>query len=494
MKKFGVGFFLFAAVFVAAAQTNAVPAVRAMSLTDCVQQALVHNLDVQIQRYNPQISLYNLNGAYGGYDPTFSFSAQHQYNDTGPDFQNAFHIPGSSYEQNSFNSSLAGALPWGLNYNFSGNVSDTYHSTLVTNGNSGGSIGVNLTQPLLKNFWIDSTRLTIRINKIQLQYSEQGVRAQIIASITDVENAYYELIYAQENVKVQQEALDLAQTQLDQDKQRVEIGSLSPLDVQQDESQVATSKANLIAAVNGLSIAENTLKNLLTDDYAQWHGTDIQPTATLTAPVQLFDLQDSWNQGMTQRPELLQARLNVEQQGIQLKFYKNQLFPALDLIGSYGYNGTGREYNDTLDQFNDGSRPFYSYGAQLSMPLSNVGPRNQLKSGKVSLKQLLLQLKQLEQNIMVQIDNAVKSAQSSYESVQATRQARIYAEAALDAEQKKYAVGKSTTFTVLQLQKNLTTARSQEIRALADYNEALANLAAKEGSTLARNGLKLETK
>ena len=128
------------------------------------------------------------------------------------------------------------------------------------------------------------------------------------------------------------------------------------------------------------------------------------------------------------------------------------------------------------------------------MPLSNLGPRNQMKSGKVSLKQLLLQLKQLEQNVMVQIDNAVKQAQSSYEGVQATRQARIYAEAALDAEQKKYAVGKSTTFTVLQLQKNLTTARSQEIRALADYNEAIANLAAKEGATLERNGLKLEIK
>ena len=129
-----------------------------------------------------------------------------------------------------------------------------------------------------------------------------------------------------------------------------------------------------------------------------------------------------------------------------------------------------------------------------TLPLSNVGPRNQLKAGKISLKQLLLQLKQLEQNVMVQIDNAVKSAQSSYQSVEATRQARIYAEAALDAEQKKYAVGKSTTFTVLQLQNNLTAARSQEIRSLADYNKALANLAAEEGSTLERNKINLELK
>ncbi len=132
----------------------------------------------------------------------------------------------------------------------------------------------------------------------------------------------------------------------------------------------------------------------------------------LTAPPQSFDLQDSWNKGMTERPDLLQARLNVEQQGIQLKYSRNQLFPELDLIGTYGYNGAGRDISDTFDQLNDGNAPFYSYGAQISIPLSNVGPRNQYKAAKVTLQQIVLQLKQLEQNIMVEIDNAVKQAQS----------------------------------------------------------------------------------
>jgi outer membrane protein TolC len=126
--------------------------------------------------------------------------------------------------------------------------------------------------------------------------------------------------------------------------------------------------------------------------------------------------------------------------------------------------------------------------------LSNIGPRNQYKSTKATLQQIVLQLKQLEQNVMVQIDNAVKQAQSDYQSVDATRQARIYAEAALDAEQKTYAVGKATTFEVLQYQSSLTTARGQEIRALANYEEDLANLAAQEGSTLERNGVNLEAK
>ncbi len=504
MKSFSVVLTLFLTVWAAAAQTNTGPAIREMSLPDCLEQALSNNFDVQIQRYNPEASLYNLNASYGGYDPTFSFAGTHDYNKSGGSFQNGQRVAGNEIDSDTFSSAFKGGTPWGMTYTLGGQVSSTKGSQFGTVGtntittplqSSSGQIGaLTLTQPLLKDFWIDTTRLNVQIAKNRLQYSEQGVRAQLITSLTAVENAYYELIYAQENVQVQQEALTLAQTQLDQDQQRVQIGSLAPLDVQQDEAQVATSKANLIAAEYTLSIDENTLKNLLTDNYASWHDIHIQPTRTLDATRQLFDLQDSWNKGMTERPDLLQARLDVQQQGIQLKYSYNQLYPSLDLIGSYGYNGSGQNFSDTFDQFHQANAPFWSYGAQFSMPLSNVGARNSYKAGKVSEKQLLLQLKQLEQSVMVQIDNAVKQAGASYQSVEATRQARIYAEAALDAEQKKYAVGKSTTFTVLQLQDNLTTARSQEIRAMADYNQALANLSAAEGSTLDRHNIQIELK
>jgi outer membrane protein TolC len=471
---------------------------RQMSLEDCIQEALQHNLDVQIERTVPQISLYNLRGAYSGYDPLLNVSGQHNYDASGSSFQNGITNSAFTSDENSFKSDMGGTLPMGLRYDFSGSV---YQQSYTANPeptaeSSGGSIQVQLTQPLLKNFWIDTTRLNISVGKNQFKSSEQGLRLQVITSVTAVENAYYELIYAQENVKVQQEALVLAQTQLDQDQQRVQIGTLAQLDVQQDGAQVATSKANLIAAQYTLVTDQNILKNLLTDEYSRWHDMDIQPTATITnAPLQLFDVQDSWSKGMTMRPDLLQARLSAEAQGIQLKFDRNQLFPELDLTGSYGYGGYGgQQYSYAFGQINNGSQPFYSYGAQLSVPLSNVKARNTVKSDKMTLQQLLLKLKQLEQNVMVGIDNAVKQAESAYESVNATRQARIYAEAALDAEQKKYAVGKSTTFTVLQLQNTLTADRAQEIRSLANYYEALVNLAQQEGSTLERNHINIEVK
>jgi outer membrane protein len=208
----------------------------------------------------------------------------------------------------------------------------------------------------------------------------------------------------------------------------------------------------------------------------------------------LFDVQDSWSKGLTTRPDLIQAKLNLQQQGLQLKYDRNQIFPQLNLNGSFGYNGSGKEFSDAIGQYASGDRPFYSYGASLSMPLSNLHARKSYKADKATEQQLLLRLKQMEQSAMVQIDNAVKQAQSAWESVDATRQARVYAEAALDAEQKKYAVGKSTTFTVLQLQNSLTGARSQEIRSLADYNKALSALAQQEGTTLQRRNVDLSVK
>jgi outer membrane protein TolC len=490
MKKIAACLFLAASLPGLFAQTNN-PAARPLSLTDCFTEALKHNLDVQVQRYEPQISLYDLRAAFASYyDPTLSFSGQHDHNRSGGLFLTNT-IPVS--DDNYFTTGLGGSLPSGLSYDLFGNAKDT---TVSGAENSGGQIGVSATQPLLKNFWIDNSRLAISVAKNRLQFSEQGLRQQIITTMTTVENAYYELIYARENVKVQRDALVLAQTQLDQDKKRVQIGSVAERDgtLEQDEAQVAQSRANLIAAESTLGTDQRVLKNQITDEYSKWFEADLQPTLTLEAPLQLFDLQDSWSKGMTQRPDLLQARLNVEQQGIQLKFFRNQLFPQLDLVGTIGYNGAGRGFSDTFDQYGTANRPFYSYGAQFSIPLSNAKARNNLNSGQAAEKQLLLKLKQFEQNIMVDIDNAVGVARSDYETVDASRQARIYAEAALNAEQKKYDVGKSTTFTVLQLQNKLTLARSQEIRDLANYNQALADLAKAEGSTLQRHHLDLEVK
>jgi outer membrane protein len=487
MKKIGACLMSAALVSAAVAQTNA-PAVRALSLQDCIAQALQHNFDVRSERFEPVKAQLGLEAAYAGYDPVFNLSGTHKH-DVAGGFVGAGGLNIS--DDNGFKSDLGGSLPSGTTYDVFGNVDSSY---VPYPEQTGGQVGVKVTQPLLKDLWIDSTRLSVTAAKNNIKFTLQGLRGQLINTVTAVENAFYELIYARENLNVQQQALDLAQTQLDQDRRRVEVGSLAPLDVQQDEAQVAQSRANLISAQFNLAKDENALKDLITDNYLQWHETDIEPQGALEAVRQLFDVQDSWSKGMSSHPGLLQAKLTLEQQGVQLKFDRNQLFPQLDLVGSYGYNGGGVGYGDTFNQYGTANRPFYSYGAEVSVPLSNLKARSSYKTDKAVEQQYLLKLKQIEQGVMVDIDNAVKQAQSGWESAQATRQARIYAAAALDAEQKKYAVGKSTTFTVLQLQNNLTAARSQEIRSLANYNQYLALLAQAEGSTLERRHVDVTVK
>ena len=199
--------------------------------------------------------------------------------------------------------------------------------------------------------------------------------------------------------------------------------------------------------------------------------------------------------GLTRRPDLLQMKVDLERQGIILKYLNNQRFPQLDLVGSYGQAGTGADYNDALSGIRKGDSPFYTYGAGLSIPLTgNRSARERYRAGKAEMDQSLLRLKELEQEIMVQIGVAMETAQTTFAQVEKTRQSRAFAESALEAEQKKLENGKSTSFVVVQLQKDLTAAKLAELAALGEYNKALAALALRTGTILDRNNLALEIK
>jgi outer membrane protein TolC len=170
------------------------------------------------------------------------------------------------------------------------------------------------------------------------------------------------------------------------------------------------------------------------------------------------------------------------------------LWPQLDLIGSFGYNGGGSEFSGTVAVLREANTPFYSVGGQLSIPLGNSAARNSYRSVRANQEQLILGVKQLEQQVMIEIDDSIKQAQTDFERVQATREAVDFADAALKAEQKKLESGKSTSFQVLRLQRDLTSTRRDATQALADYNKSLAQYNRFQGSTLERHGINLEIK
>jgi outer membrane protein TolC len=532
MRLLGILLALATANAAALAQTNRWQP-RSMSLEDCMEIALHHNLDVLIKRYTPEINRYTLSAVYGAYDPSFFARGEHDYSllPGGIDAQDRPYS-GNESESDVFRLGLQGLLPWGTTYSLSGNLSDTYgtqagtipgvqtgfttntfidannpstnisfltptfSSVSVRNPfeNTIGSIGITLTQPLLKNFWIDSTRLQILIDKAQLKISELDLRFTIMNTVFAVEQAYDLLIYSQDKIRVQQRALELAEQQLAENKKRVEVGAMAPLDEKQAESQAAQSRADLLAALGAEETQQRVLKKLLSDDYSKWETVSIQPTIKLIALPQKFDLQESWRKGMKLRPDLIEARLSVDQQGHRVRFQRNQLFPQLDAVGSYGYNAGSKEFSGALDQFAGRNNPFWTVGAQLTIPLANISARNNYRVAKATKEQIALQLHQDEQNVLIQIENDVAAANTSFQQVDATREARIYAEAALDAEKKKLESGKSTSFIVLQLTKDLTTAENAEINALATYNIALALIALDEGTILERQHITLEMK
>jgi outer membrane protein TolC len=508
-----------AVAFVCAANAPAATnEVRSLTLDESIRLALQHNFEVQIEQVGPEIARFNLSGVYGDYDPTLGVRAEKSYSSDPGGFSDiGLDIPGNETDRETIQPFLSGTLPTGLNYDISSDIlsrsSGTrsfQETTLTTNVgiittnvsvrtvNRGveysPSVGIDLSQPLLKNFWIDATRQKILLNKNALKVSEMAVRNKIMDVVTRVESAYYDLIFQRENVRVQEKGLELAERLLAENKRRVEVGALAPLDEKQAQSQAAVSRADLLTARQNLQKQENVLKNLITDEYSKWHNVSIQPMEKLIALPEKFNLIESWQQGMTQRPDLLQARLDLERRDILLRYQKNQLFPQLDLIGSYGRNGLDNHWGGALSDIRDETNPRFSYGILFSIPLSNRSARNAYHATKAEKQQALLGLKQLEQEIMVEIDDAVKVAQTSFERVDATKQARLYAEAALEAEQKKLENGKSTSFVVLQLQRDLTAARSQEIRALADYNIALSQLAFNQGTVFERNHLTVDVK
>ncbi|MBI3191867.1 MAG: TolC family protein, partial [Pedosphaera parvula] len=348
---------IFLLALTASAQAPAQPQ-RTLTLMDCIQLAITHNLDVQIERYNPRVNLFNLQGSYGSYDPTYSISASDNFNSSpGGVTQQGIPIPSSDINYDIFGQHFSGVLPTGLNYDFAADMTYRRGGSIVNDAEYTGGASVTLTQPLLKNFWIDNARQTIAINKKTLKSSELALEFSLMNTVTKVEQTYYDLIFAYENVKVQESALELAQRLLAENKKRVEVGAMAPLDEKQAESQVAARRADLLAAQRDLAAQQNALKNLLTEDFLAWQAVKIEPADRLIALAGNFNLQDSWNRGVTARPDLAQLKVELEKRDIILRFRHNQLFPQLDLTGSYGLNSLGGRFGNYLGDIGDQDNP-----------------------------------------------------------------------------------------------------------------------------------------
>ena len=490
--------------------------IRPITLEEAIRLALENNLDIARVRYEPQIAAYRLSGDYAYYEPVFQASAVHRFSQTeGQTIDPATGLPtiGQKVDQDSFGGSpaLTGILPiTGLRYS----IDSTFDHRAGTSGGRivddySADVGIRLTQPLLRDLWIDQQRLNIKVAKKDVKISEHDVLLQVMNTVNDVEAAFYDLLGALDTVKAREISVSLADRLVDENRQRVKVGTMAPLDEKQAESEAALRRADLIQARSDVRRFENILKLLISNNYEQWHGAAIVPQEKLLAVPQTYDLQESWINGLTYRPDYNQAKERLERQGIVVSYTFNQLFPTLNAIGSYGRSGIDSRnplppsdprfpgfrdasFSGTLADIKDETNPHWSYGVVLSVPLTFRAERANHRAAKAQLEQSKIDLQIVHQKSMVGIDDAIQAARSAYERVQATRAAREFAQTALDAEQKKLDNGRSTSFVVLRLQRDLTDARAEEIKALSDYNKSLSTLYFREGTILKRNNVNVE--
>ena len=373
-----------------AQQTNALT--RSLSLKECIEMALQKNLELQIERHSPQIARYRLGASYGIYDPSFGFAAQRDFLDQPRSFDPKKSGVDFPYEltTDSFSSGISGKLPTGLTYGLGARAAQwdartDFSSFPVTAANFPPdgirltnqyflSTGIILRQPLLRNFWIDADRLNIQVSRKNLQISEMALLGKIHSTVASVQMAYYELIYALETVKVQNIALELARQFVSETRSQVKLGILPQLEENQAEARFETVRSDLALAEQAVGDRRDNLRNLLIDDIKEWVGVGLEPSEPLLAVEERFERVEGWRNAMMKRPDLLQMKLDLEKQDITLRYDRNQLFPSLDVLGSYGWSAVDHSLDVATDDIGRGAHPTYSYGVVLSVPSATRRP------------------------------------------------------------------------------------------------------------------------
>ncbi len=408
---------------------------------------------------------------------------------------------------------------WGSNLSISfnntrGTTTSTFQnrSPLLSSG-----FRATLTQPLLAGFGSANTRF-IRIAKNNREISDVAFRLQVIATVNQIQNIYWDLVNAYENVKVQQDSLALANKTLSDNQKQVEIGTLAPIEVVRARSVVATNQQSLIVSQTNLQLQQLLVKNALSRTLVDPGLADAEviPTDTMSVPDNepVVPTQDLVNQALAHRAELAESRIDLTNRDINTRSTKNALLPALNLFAFYGGSGIGGDqnlanlcsangnlpgcsqtavpsvgYGGTLNQLIDSTAPDKGIGLQLSIPIRNRAAQADQVRAELEYRQAQMRMQQQENTIRIEVRNAQFSVLQNRASVEAARAAVELGKQSLDAEQKKYALGASTTTLVLQSERDLTQVASNLVSANSAYEKSRVELDRATGATLDRLGI-----
>ena len=477
------------------------PPVRRLSVEEAVTLAFEQNLDLRVERINPLIQDAFVAEARSVYTPELSTTI------TGDDWDrpagNIF--DGGDVVTNRFVQDDVGVVqqvPWkGGQYSagWTGRRSTTTNVFTSFNPLLQSNLNLNYTQPLVRNFGIDGFRQQIAISRANRDISDIELRRIVVLTERTVRNAYWQLVFARSFLEVQRQSLALAEESLRNNRTRVEVGTMAPIDIVEAENEVARNIEAVIRAEADLERAEDQLRTLVFDplDTPDFWSISLQPSDSPVLQAREIDVDAAARNALLNRTDLGRLDQDLEIADTDIRYFRNQQLPAVDLRVDYRLTGQGgerliraggfpgtvvgteqRSFGSTLGDILANEFPNWTVGVTVSYPFGTSAADAALERSRLERSRHEARRRSLELRIAAEVRDAARNVRTNLQRVEATRASRELAERRLEAEQRKFEVGLSTNFLVFQAQRDLATARNTEQQAILDYIRSLVDFEA----------------
>jgi outer membrane protein len=486
--------------------------VRRLSIDEAVALALEQNLDLQIDRFNPQVQDYAISVAKSNWTPTFQSAVTRRTADAQP--QDIFSGTGQAITEGRTNTStgVGQLLPWGASYNaqwFGGRITTSNnYNPFPTQLNS--QFAANYSQPLLRNFKIDQPRQQYLVSRKNREISDVQLVQSVAQTGRAVRNAYWDLVFARNNLEVQRQSLTLASQSLRDNRSRVEIGTMAPIDIIEAQAEVARREEAVIIAEATISRAEDRLRALISNpSQPDFWTMRLEPTDVATFTPVTVDVESAVRSALDRRTDLAMSQKSLESNDISIRYLRNQSLPDVTANVNYSALGLGgtqrrlqvvpgqdpqilsetqRGFWSVLGDAFGGAYPTWNLNVQLSYPIGRSTAEANLARARLQNQQAERQLESQKLNVATQIRDLARNVQTNGKRVEATRSARALSEERLRAEEKKFQAGMTDSFRVFQAQRDLSQSRNNELQAIIDYLKSLVDFQTAQEAPLAGGG------
>jgi outer membrane protein TolC len=475
------------------------PQAHALTLAEAEQRALDRNPAIAQARLGTQAASYAIAEGRAAYSPTFTASLTQRGQTNPATSQLAGGQQQVTTDASTYASGVSQALPWGggrVSLDFTGSRTATSNVFSTYNPSFTSGVTAAVTQPLLRGLRVDATRAAIAEADIASDIADADLRQQVAVTLAGVRRAYWELVYATDAVATARRSEALAQQQLDDNRRRVEVGTVAPLDLVEAEAEVASRHQAVVQAEGVWRGAQVALKQLLVASATDpiWEAA-VEPVDRPDATPRTIDVSRAIATAVANRSDVQAARLERQSRANTVRLLDDQRKPAVDLVAQYSLNGIGGtqvlrqtgtlgsevigtvpgSYLDVLRSIGALDYPTWTVGVNVTMPLGRRAADAAYARAQVQQRQDDVRIQALELTVAAQITRLGADVRSAEEVIRAAAAARVLAQKRLEAEEARRAAGLSTNFLVLQAQRDLATAQTNELRAQLDYRTALVD-------------------